>query len=58
MHDKKKEVNDILNKYDPAIQKVYQQILTKEKCVNILGKVQMKSIIDEEIMQQVQNNDN
>lgn len=58
MRDKKKELNDILSKYDPAVQKVYQQVLSQEKSIKNIRKAQMKSLIDQEIMQQVQNDDN
>lgn len=58
MRDKKKELNDILVKYDPSVQQVYRKVLTGEKNIKNMRKAQMKSIIDKEIMQQVQNNDN
>ena len=58
MRDKKKELNDILSKYEPAVQKVYQKVLAQEKNIKNIRKAQMKSLIDKEIMQQVQNNDN
>ncbi len=58
MRDKKKELNDILNKYDPAVQKVYQRVLSQEKSIKNIRKAQMKSLIDKEIMQQVQKDDN
>lgn len=58
MRDKKRELNDILSKYDPAVQKVYQKVLSQEKSIKNIRKVQMKSLIDKEIMQQVQNDDN
>lgn len=58
MRDKKKELNEILSKYDPAVQKVYQKVLSQEKNIKNIRKAQMKSLIDKEIMQQVQTNDN
>lgn len=58
MRDKKKELNDILCKYDSAVQKVYQKVLSQEKSIKNIRKAQMKTLIDKEIMQQVQNNDN
>lgn len=58
MRDKKKELNDILGQYDVSVQKVYQSILTQEKQIKNIRKAQMKSLIDNEIMQQVQKNDN
>ena len=56
MRDKKKELNDILAKYDTPVQRVYQQVLKQEKNVKSIRKDQMKSLIDNEMMQQVQNN--
>lgn len=58
MRDKKKELNEILNKYDPSVQKVYQRVLSQEKNMKNIRKAQMKSLIDKEIMQQVQKDDN
>lgn len=58
MRDKKKELNDILGQYDASVQKVYQKILSQEKSINNIRKAQMKSLIDKEIMRQVQENDN
>ena len=58
MRDKKKELNEILSKYDSAVQKVYQKVLSQEKSIKNIRKAQMKSLIDKEIMQQVQTNDN
>lgn len=58
MRDKKKELNEILNKYDPSVQKVYQKVLSQEKSIKNIRKAQMKSLIDKEIMQQVQKDDN
>ena len=58
MRDKKKELNDILNKYDNSVQKVYQNVISQEKSIKNIGKAQMKSLIDKEIMQQVQKDDN
>ena len=57
MRDKKKELNDILGQYDISVQKVYQKILVQEKSIKNIRKAQMKSLIDKEIMQQVQSND-
>lgn len=56
MRDKKKELNDILAKYDTPVQRVYQQVLKQEKNVKSIRKDQMKSLIDNEIMEQVKNN--
>lgn len=58
MRDKKKELNDILNKYDISVQKVYQRVLSQEKNIKNIRKAQMKALIDKEIMQQVQKYDN
>lgn len=58
MRDKKQELNEILSKYEPAVQKVYQQVLKQEKGVKNIRKDQMKSLIDNEIMAQVKNNAN
>lgn len=58
MRDKKKELNEILNKYDHSVQKVYQNVLSQEKSIKNIRKAQMKSLIDKEIMQQVQKDDN
>ena len=58
MRDKKKELNEILNKYDPSVQKIYQRVLSQEKNIKNIRKAQMKSLIDIEIMQQVQKDDN
>lgn len=58
MRDKKKELNEILNKYDPSVQKVYQRVLSQEKNMKNIRKAQMRSLIDKEIMQQVQKDDN
>lgn len=54
MRNKKQELNDILSKYDPAVQKVYQKVLSQEKNIKNIRKAQMKSLIDKEIMEQVQ----
>jgi len=56
MRDKKKELNDILVKYDTPVQHVYQQVLKQEKNVKSIRKDQIKSLIDNEIMDQVKNN--
>lgn len=58
MRNKKQELNDILSKYDPAVQKVYQKVLLQEKNIKNIRKAQMKSLIDKEIMEQVQKDDN
>lgn len=58
MRDKKKELNEILGQYDSSVQKVYQKILTQEKSIKSIRKAQMKSLIDKEIMLEVQKNDN
>lgn len=58
MRNKKQELNDILSKYDSAVQKVYQKVLSKEKNIKNIRKAQMKSLIDKEIMGQVQKYDN
>lgn len=58
MRDKKRELNEILSKYDSSVQKVYQKVLSQEKNIKNIRKVQMKSLIDKEIMQQVQKDDN
>ncbi len=56
MRDKKKELNDILAKYDTPVQHVYQQVLKHEKSVKSIRKDQMKSLIDNEIMERVKSN--
>ena len=58
MRNKKQELNDILSKYDTAVQKVYQKVLSQEKNIKNIRKAQMKSLIDKEIMEQVQKDDN
>ena len=58
MRNKKQELNDILSKYDTAVQKVYQKVLSQEKNIKNIRKAQMKSLIDKEIMEQVQIDDN
>jgi len=58
MRNKKQELNDILSKYDSAVQKVYQKVLSQEKNIKNIRKAQMKSLIDKEIMGQVQKYDN
>jgi hypothetical protein len=58
MRNKKQELNDILSKYDAAVQKVYQKVLSQEKNIKNIRKAQMKSLIDKEIMEQVQKDDN
>ena len=54
MRNKKQELNDILSKYDPAVQKV----LSQEKNIKNIRKAQMNPLIDKEIMEQVQKDDN
>ena len=58
MRDKKKELNEILSKYTTPVQKVYQQVLKQEKGVKNIRKDQIKSLIDSEIMAQVNSDDN
>ena len=58
MRNKKQELNDILSMYDSAVQKVYQKVLSQEKNIKNIRKAQMKSLIDKEIMEQVQKYDN
>ncbi|MCM1232544.1 MAG: hypothetical protein NC489_20665 [Ruminococcus flavefaciens] len=58
MHNKEKELNDIMKNYDYAVQSVYQKILAQEKNIKNTKRMQIKSLIDKEIMQQVQDNDN
>ena len=58
MRDKRKELNEILGQYDVRVQKAYSKILTQEKSIKNIRKAQMKSLIDGEIMQQVEKNDN
>lgn len=58
VHNREKELNDIKKKYDEAVQVVYQKILAQEKSIKNTKRTQIKSLIDKEIMQQVQNNDN
>ena len=58
MRDKKKELNDILSKYDSSVQKVYQKVLKQEKMVKNIRKDQMKTLINNEIMEQVKKDDN
>ncbi len=55
MRDKREELNKILSKYSPEVQKVYQQVLKQEKGVKNIRKDQIKSLIDNEIMVQVKN---
>ncbi len=57
MNERKKEqLNEILGKYDPSVQKVYQRVLKQEKSVKNIRKDQMKSLIDNEIMAEVNKN--
>ena len=53
MRDKKEELNKILSKYSPDVQKVYQRVLKQEKGVKNIRKDQIKTLIDNEIMAQV-----
>ena len=57
MRDKKEELNKIMERYKPAVQKVYHRIISQEKSIKNIRKGQMKSLIDQEIMKQVQEND-
>ena len=57
MHDKKQELNDILSKYNTSVQIVYKKVLAQEKSIYNIRKAQMKSLIDKEIMAQVQKNE-
>ena len=58
MHNRDEEINDIMKKYDEAVQTVYAKILAQEKSIKNTKRMQIKSLLDEEIMQQVQKNDN
>ncbi len=58
MRDKEKELNGILSQYNLAVQSVYKNILSSEKNTKNMRKRQMKSLIDQEIMQRVTKDDN
>lgn len=58
VHNRDKEINDIMKKYDEAVQTVYKKILAQEKSLKKTKRMQIKSLLDGEIMQQVQKNDN
>lgn len=58
MHNRNKEINDIMNKYNEVVQTIYQKILAQDKSIKNTKRMQLKSLINEEIMQQVQKNDN
>lgn len=47
-----------MKKYDEAVQTVYKKILAQEKSLKKTKRMQIKSLLDGEIMQQVQKNDN
>ena len=54
--DQREQLNAILGKYDQSVQRVYQSILKQEKGVKNLRKDQIKTLIDGEIMAQVNKN--
>lgn len=58
MHKRNEEINDIMAKYNEGVQIVYKKILAQEKSIKNTKRMQLKSLINEEIMQQVQKNDN
>lgn len=58
MHNRNEEINDIMKKYNEVVQVIYQKILAQEKSIKNTKRMQLKSLINEEIMQQVQKNDN
>lgn len=58
MHNRNKEINDIMDKYNEVVQTIYQKILAQDKIIKNTKRMQLKSLINEEIMQQVQKNDN
>lgn len=58
MHNRNEEINDIMKKYNEVVQAIYQKILAQEKSIKNTKRMQLKSLINEEIMQQVQKNDN
>lgn len=47
-----------MKKYDEVVQTIYKKILAQEKSIKNTKRMQLKSLINEEIMQQVQKNDN
>ena len=58
VHNRNEEINVIMRKYDETVQTVYRNILTQEMNINNTKRMQIKSLINEEIMQQVQKDDN
>ncbi len=58
MHNRNEEINDIMKKYNEVVQVIYPKILAQEKSIKNTKRMQLKSLINEEIMQQVQKNDN
>lgn len=58
VHNRNEEINVIMRKYDETVQTVYKNILAQEKNINNTKRMQIKSLINEEIMQQVQKDDN
>ncbi len=58
MHKRNEEINDIMMKYSEVVQTVYKKILAQEKSIKNTKRMQLRSLINEEIMQQVQKNDN
>ncbi len=58
MHNRNEEINDIMKKYNEVVQVIYKKILAQEKSIKNTKRMQLKSLINEEIMQQVQKNDN
>lgn len=45
-------------KYSEVVQTVYKKILAQEKSIKNTKRMQLRFLINEEIMQQVQKNDN
>lgn len=58
VHKRNEEINDIMTKYNEVVQTVYKKILAQEKSIKNTKRMQLKSLINDEIMQQVQKNDN
>lgn len=58
VHNRNEEINFIMRKYEETVQTIYKNILAQEKNINNTKRMQIKSLINEEIMQQVQKNDN
>ncbi len=58
MHKRNEEINDIMMKYSEVVQTVYKKILAQEKSIKNTKRMQLRFLINEEIMQQVQKNDN